>query len=174
MMSRLVFGSLLLVHIVTASKYGSSSGGAGGGGGSGGGESIYLSSGGGSAGNVGGGSDGGSSLDLGSMFGMSDFAQSGPSYQSAGGASVPAAIQTKRTVEVKPVSIPQEPVEPHIVDVEATYQPVHVIFRSSSSPVMVQQIHTPAQPAKVEATQSEDQPHRGKYCTLRLMPVFAF
>ncbi|XP_017463676.1 PREDICTED: keratin, type I cytoskeletal 10-like, partial [Rhagoletis zephyria] len=102
MMSRLVFGSFLLVHIVTASKYGSSSGGAGGGGGSGGGESIYLSSGGGSAGNVGGSSDGGSSLDLGSMFGMSDFAQSGPSYQSAGGASVPAAIQTKRTVEVKP------------------------------------------------------------------------
>ena len=116
--------------------------------------------------------------DFSNVFNLPNFVQSGPSYQSAGGASVPAAIQTKRTVEVKPVNIPQEPIEPHIVvslyckqsfswlqpftqDVEATYTPVHVIFRSSSSPVMVQQIHTPAQaPAQIESTQSEDEPHR--------------
>lgn len=157
MMSRVVFGSLLLVNIVAASKYGSSNGGGAGGGG--GGEAIYLSSGGGSGGSGNGISDGGSQMDLNSMFGLTDYAQSSPSYQSAG--PVNAAIQTKRTVEVKPVNIPHEPVEPHVVDVEATYQPVHVIFRSSSSPIMVQQIHTPAQPAQVESTQSEDQPHRG-------------
>lgn len=161
MMSRVIVGSLLLVHMVAASKYGSSNGGGAGGGG--GGEAIYLSSGGGAShggGNGGGLSDGGAPMDINSMFGLTDYAQSSPSYQSAG--PVSAAIQTKRTVEVKPVNIPHEPVEPHVVDVEATYQPVHVIFRSSSSPVMVQQIHTPAQPAQVESTQSEDQPHRGK------------
>ena len=108
-----------------------------------------------------------SPAELSNVLRLPEFIQSGPSYQSAGGASVPAAIQTKRTVEVKPVNIPQESVEPHIVDVEATYQPVHVVFRSSSSPVMVQQIHTPAQPSSVEPTQSEDEPHRVQHQVLR-------
>ncbi|KPM07526.1 DFP2-like protein 26 [Sarcoptes scabiei] len=84
-----------------------------------------------------------------------------------GGAQVSAAIQTKRTVEVKPIVLQSDPIEPHVVDVEASFQPVQVVFRSSSSPVMVQQIHTPAQPIQVEPTQSEDEPHRVQHQVMR-------
>lgn len=102
-----------------------------------------------------------------SVFEMPEYVQTGPSYQGAGGMNVPAAIQTRRTVEVKPISLQSDPVEPHVVDVEASYQPVHVVFRSSSSPVMIQQIHTPSQPMKVESTQSEDEPHRVQHQVMR-------
>lgn len=149
-----IFGGLLLVHAVAASKYGSSGSGN---------EGLYQSS----NGNGGGSSDGGSQLDLSSLGQLAEFVQSGPSYQSASGTSVPAAIQTRRTIEVKPVNIPQEHIEPHIVDVEATYQPVHVVFRSSSSPVMVQQIHTPAQQAQVDQQDTEDEPHVVRHRVLR-------
>ncbi|XP_054160309.1 uncharacterized protein LOC128958473 [Oppia nitens] len=78
-----------------------------------------------------------------------------------------AAIQTHRTFEVVPVSLPQEPPVPQIIDVEPSEQPVQVIFRSVSSPVLVQQIHTPGAPGEVQSTQSEDEPHRVLHQVLR-------
>ncbi|KAH7644299.1 dfp2-like protein [Dermatophagoides farinae] len=98
---------------------------------------------------------------------MPDYLQTSPSYQQSGPAQVSAAVQTKRTVEVKPILFQSDPVEPHIVDVEASIQPVQVVFRSSSSPVMVQQIHTPAQPIHVEPTRSEDEPHTVQHQVMR-------
>lgn len=53
-----------------------------------------------------------------------------------------------------------QPPVPSIVDVQPSEQPVQVIFRTQSSPVMVQQIHTPSQAPMVEKTNSEDEPHR--------------
>lgn len=76
-------------------------------------------------------------------------------------------MQTSRSVEVRPVAVYNEPVQPHIIDVEASVQPVQVIFRSSSNPVLVQQIHTPSQLGKVEQTVSEDEPHRVQHQVTR-------
>lgn len=77
------------------------------------------------------------------------------------GEPVQAAIATKRTYEVRPVQIQsdQSPV-PSVVDIQPSEQPVHVLFRTQSSPVLVQQVHTPAQPPEVEKTHSEDPAHR--------------
>lgn len=124
--------ALLLVQLVTA-KYATSLTS----------DAQYLGTGAAAAGGV----QDGSQLDLGNMLNLNELV-SGLSYQSNG--PVSAAIQTRRSVEVRPVKTAQEAVEPHVVDVEATYQPVHVVFRSASSPVMVQQIHTPAQPSQVK------------------------
>jgi len=63
--------------------------------------------------------------------------------------------------------MPQEPVVPQIIEVEPSEQPVQVIFRSVSSPVLVQQIHTPGTPGKLESTRSEDEPHRVVHEVLR-------
>lgn len=93
--------------------------------------------------------------------------QVGPSYHQSGGSPVSAAVQTKRTVEVKPVRVPEDHAEPHVVDVEASVQPVHVIFRSASNPIMVNQIHKPAEQGKVERTESEDEPHRVQHRVTR-------
>lgn len=78
-----------------------------------------------------------------------------------------AAIQTHRTYSVVPVALHQEAPVPQIIDVEPTYQPVKIIFRSLSSPVLVQQIHTPGEPGQSEATHSEDEPHRVVHEVLR-------
>ena len=78
-----------------------------------------------------------------------------------------AAIHTRRTYAVVPVALHQEPAVPQIIDVEPTYQPVKIIFRSLSSPVLVQQIHTPGEPGQSESTHSEDEPHRVIHEVLR-------
>jgi hypothetical protein len=80
---------------------------------------------------------------------------------------VSAAIQSRRTYEVLPSPLPQEPAVPQIIEVEPSIQPVQVIFRSISSPVQVQQIHTPGAPGQVESTNSEDQPHRVTHEVMR-------
>jgi len=80
---------------------------------------------------------------------------------------VSAAIQSRRTYEVVPSPLPQEPAVPQIIEVEPSIQPVQVIFRSISSPVQVQQIHTPGAPGQVESTNSEDQPHRVTHEVMR-------
>ena len=54
----------------------------------------------------------------------------------------------------------QEAAVPQVIDVEPSAQPVQVIFRTMSSPVMVEQVHTPGEPGQTEATQSEDEPHK--------------
>ena len=80
---------------------------------------------------------------------------------------LPAAIHTQRTYEVIPVNTPQEPAVPQVIDVEPNIQPVQVIFRTVSSPVLVQQIHTPGEPGQSDATRSEDEPHRVLHEVLR-------
>lgn len=82
------------------------------------------------------------------------------SYDEQGHAPVSAAVGTKRTYEVRPVMIQGEPPVPSVVHVLPSEQPVQVVFRTHSSPVLVQQVHTPAQPPEVEKTSSEDEPHR--------------
>lgn len=143
-------------------------GGGGGGGGSYGDGNGNALGGGGGGGNDGYGAEQGTfSLGGGSLMrlAMPALEQSAPSYHQSG--PVSAAVQTKRTVEVKPVRVPEDHVEPHVVDVEASVQPVHVVFRSSSNPIMVNQIHKPADPNKVERTESEDEPHRVQHRVTR-------
>ncbi|XP_054159727.1 uncharacterized protein LOC128957938 [Oppia nitens] len=78
-----------------------------------------------------------------------------------------AAIQSRRTFEIRPIPVSQEPAVPQVIEVEPSEQPVQVIFRSVSSPVLVQQIHTPGTPGRVESTRSEDEPHRVLHEVLR-------
>jgi hypothetical protein len=91
----------------------------------------------------------------------------GKGYASGPIGPVSAAIQSKRTYEVVPSPLYQEPAVPQIIEVHPSIQPVQVIFRSISSPVQVQQIHTPGAPGQVESTNSEDQPHRVTHEVLR-------
>lgn len=84
----------------------------------------------------------------------------GGGYGEAIGSPVQAAIATKRTFEVRPIMLQSEPPVPSVVDVQPSEQPVQVIFRTQSSPVLVQQVHTPSVHAPLEKTNSEDEPHR--------------
>ncbi len=90
----------------------------------------------------------------------------GAGYAAAPG-PISAAIQSKRTYEVVPTPLHQEPAVPQIIEVEPSIQPVSVIFNSLSSPVHVKQIHTPGAPGQVESTKSEDQPHLVTHEVLR-------
>nr|XP_027204225.1 putative uncharacterized protein DDB_G0277255 [Dermatophagoides pteronyssinus] len=73
---------------------------------------------------------------------------------------VTTAIESTRTVEVKPVQVMGEPHEPQVVEVPSEDMPVTVHFKSQSSRVLVQQTHTPAQVVEPEHTTSEDEPQR--------------
>ena len=90
---------------------------------------------------------------------------------------VTAAVETHRTVEVKPVQMPNEPHEPQVIEVPSDDMPVVVHFKSQSSRVLVQQTHTPginivlykiflnhfvclAVIGEPEHTSSEDEPQR--------------
>ncbi|KAF7493388.1 hypothetical protein SSS_03326 [Sarcoptes scabiei] len=73
---------------------------------------------------------------------------------------VTTAIESTRTVEVKPVQTMSEPHEPQVVEVPSEDMPVTVHFKSQSSRVLVQQTHTPAQISEPEHTTSEDEPQR--------------
>jgi len=85
----------------------------------------------------------------------------------APGGPLPAAIRSVRTYEVRDVPLPKEPAVVQTIDVEPSEQPVEVIFRSISSPVLVKQIHTPGAPGQIERTSSEDEPHRVLHEVLR-------
>ena len=71
---------------------------------------------------------------------------------------VNAAIQSTRTVEFVPINFPQEVAAPQVIEVEPFEQPVQLIFRSSTSPLLVQQLHHKGAPAQHEATRSEEEP----------------
>ena len=79
-----------------------------------------------------------------------------------GPSPVHAAISTKRTFEIRPIVLESHPPVPSVVDVQPSEQPVQVIFRTQSSPVLVQQIHQPSAPAEVQKSSSEDEAHRGE------------
>ena len=69
---------------------------------------------------------------------------------------IDAAIQSTRSYEVIPVALPQELPVPQTIDVGPNVQPVDIIFRTQSSPMNVQQIHTPSA-GVFESTRSEDE-----------------
>jgi len=110
---------------------------------------------------LGGGLATGLSLGVGNGLGLASplgYASPGP---------LPAAIHSRRSYEVIPVQTAYEPAIPQVIDVEPIEQPVSVIFRTVSSPVLVQQHHTPGAPGQVESTRSEDEPHRVLHEVLR-------
>jgi hypothetical protein len=59
------------------------------------------------------------------------------------------------------------PVSPQVLEVEGDDQPVHVVFKSLSSRVHVQQVHTPGAPGQIETTASEDEPHVVRHQVMR-------
>ena len=67
----------------------------------------------------------------------------GGGYGGSNYGPITAAVQTKRTVEVRPVASHSEPIQPQIIEVPAEELPVHVHFKSVSSRVLVQQTHIP-------------------------------
>jgi len=69
---------------------------------------------------------------------------------------IPAAIQSTRSYEVVPVPLHYEAPIPQTIDIPPNVQPINMIFRTASSPLNVQQIHTPAAP-QFESTRSEDE-----------------
>ncbi|OTF81328.1 DFP2-like protein [Euroglyphus maynei] len=73
---------------------------------------------------------------------------------------IQAAVQTKHTVEMKPVDIPYEDIEPQVIEVEGGALPLEIHFKSSSSRIRVHQTHEAAGAGEVEQTSSEEEPHR--------------
>lgn len=67
----------------------------------------------------------------------------GSGYGGGDKGPVTAAIESHRTVEVKPVQSTSEPHEPQVIEVPSDDMPVTVHFKSQSSRVLVQQTHTP-------------------------------
>ena len=86
-----------------------------------------------SLGNYGGGFGGGSNSE---SAGYGSGSKSGP---------VTAAVETHRSVEVKPVQMDknEQPYSPQIIDVFSQDTPVVIHFKSQSSRVLIQQTHTP-------------------------------
>ncbi|XP_054159771.1 uncharacterized protein LOC128957983 [Oppia nitens] len=139
----LVFVSIVITYSESAAYSGSS--GSSGGYGS---VSSFGATKGDSGGSFGGGYGGGGGGGGGSSQG---FGNTGP---------IEAAIETHRTVEIRPVQIPSEPAQPQVIEVPSEDLPVTVHFKSQSSRVFVQQTHIPGVPGETEHTQSEDEPHR--------------
>jgi hypothetical protein len=92
----------------------------------------------------------GGGLALAGGYGAKGLVQHGPAIH-------PAAIHSTRSYEVVPVALNYEAPIPQTIDVGPNIQPVEIIFRTQSSPLGLQQIHTPAAP-EYESTKSEDQP----------------
>jgi hypothetical protein len=63
-----------------------------------------------------------------------------------------------RTVEYIPLALPQDIASPQVIEVEPFEQPVHMIFKSATSPLLIQQVHHKGAPAQHEATRSEEEP----------------
>ena len=70
---------------------------------------------------------------------------------------VNAAVQSTRTVEFIPLNVVKEIPAPQVIEVEPYEQPVHLIFKSSTSPLLVSQFHQKGAPAQHEATRSEEE-----------------
>ena len=61
-------------------------------------------------------------------------------YNEEAGSPIHAAISTKRTFEIRPIMVESQPPVPSVVDIQPSEQPVQIIFRTQSSPVLVQQV----------------------------------
>ena len=82
-----------------------------------------------------------------------------PALRAVAHGPVNAAIQSTRTVEFIPLNLPRELAAPQVIEVEPVQQPVHMIFRSATSPLLIEQLHHKGEPAQHEATRSEEEPH---------------
>lgn len=85
---------------------------------------------------------------------LSSYGQSGGG-DSGGGESkgpITAAVETHRSVEVKPVQMVSEPHQPQVIEVPSDDMPVTVHFKSQSSRVLVQQTHTPGKVFHIESS----------------------
>jgi len=89
------------------------------------------------------------------LFAVIVYCEAGGNY----GSPIPAAITSTRTVELRPVVLPQDPILPQIVEVAPLELPIQIIYNSRSSPVFVQQNHIPGVPGQVEQTSSKEEPH---------------
>jgi len=112
-------------------------------------------------------SGGATQLSSGGSYGLSGnygsaggFAAAPLPYASQGYGGYDAAIQTKRTVELRPVATQQDYAQPQIINVDPDHVPVQVHFRTASSRVNVQQSHTPGAAPQVEHASFQDEPHR--------------
>jgi len=84
---------------------------------------------------------------------------SGSSGGFAGGI-IPAAVQTRYSVDVRHVATQSEPIQPQTVLVDAGILPLTILFRSASSNINVLQQHVGSEAGEVQQTSSEDEPHR--------------
>ncbi len=73
---------------------------------------------------------------------------------------VVAAIETRRSSQVVDVPTSRDLITPQTLIVEPSLQPVNIEFRSSASPINVNQVYIPGRPGEVQATRSEDEPDR--------------
>jgi len=85
----------------------------------------------------------GVSIGGGGGYGGSGTATYGGASAGFGSGPITAAVETHRTVEVRPVQIPQEPAQPQVIEVPSEDLPVTVHFKSQSSRIHVQQTHIP-------------------------------
>lgn len=72
-------------------------------------------------------------------------------------------VKGKRTLEIAPMIGGKQAdysMEPQIIEVGPDDQPIQVVFRSTSTRVKVQQIHTPTKQEEAETIRTEEEPHR--------------
>ena len=120
-----------------------------------------AATGGGYGGSSGGGYGGGSSGSSGRGFGGGAASYgTGPTMTALpNNGPINAAVQSTHTVEIQTVPIPHNPVEPQLIEVDASSLPLTIHFKSASSNINVVQSHQPGQPGQMQQTQSEDEPH---------------
>jgi len=70
---------------------------------------------------------------------------------------ITAAVHSTRSYEVVPVPVHYEAPIAQTIEIPANIQPINMIFRTQSSPLNLQQIHTPSAPT-YQSSRSEDAP----------------
>lgn len=91
-----------------------------------------------------------------SLSGSSQLVQS-TSVQNEVPVQVP--VITSHDVQIVPVTVEVPPQRTQVVSVEPSGQSVHLVFKSASSPLSIQQQHVPSERTVYETTRTEEQPH---------------
>ena len=73
---------------------------------------------------------------------------------------IDAAVQTRRTIELRQVALNQDLAQPQVIEVPANYESVVIHFKTASSALNVRQSHIAAPVAPVEHTSFQDNAHR--------------
>src|SRR5699024_10073843 len=69
-----------------------------------------------------------------------------------------AAVKSKFSVEYVDVDIPQQDMEPQVIEIAGSNIPIILHFKTISSPIQLQQMHVPSKPSEIQETKSEDEP----------------